>query len=406
MSESEVHLVVGAGLAGASAAIAMRQAGFQGRILLAGNEPEPPYDRPPLSKEVLTSAELKLPYLHPGPLYEEQRIELLPRALVEGLDLAAGRARLGDGRALPFDRAVIATGGRPRRLAVPGGDKALYLRSLEDAKRLREALGRARRVAIIGAGVIGCEVASSARARGCEVVVLEALPGAMRRVFTPEIAEFAEALHRDNGVELRFGVVVAAIEEAAGGFRILCPGSAAVEADLVVAGIGIEREIEIAAASGIETDGGIVADEFARTSAPGIFAAGDVASFWHPRYRERLRLEHWRHAMDHGAAAGRASCGELQAYAEIPWFWTDQHGVNFQTGGMPLLGERTVLRGDPASRRFTAFHLAGDRLVAATTVNDGRNMRPALMLIRDEVPVEAAALADPGRSLRDLLRRG
>jgi 3-phenylpropionate/trans-cinnamate dioxygenase ferredoxin reductase subunit len=406
MSESEMHLVVGAGLAGASAAIAMRQAGFAGRILVVGDEPEPPYDRPPLSKEVLTAAELKLPYLHPASLYAEQKIELLPGVVVEGLDLAAGRARLGDGRTMPYDRAVLATGGRARRLSVPGGDKALYLRSLDDARRLRARLGQARRVAIIGAGVIGCEVASSARARGCGVTVLEALPGAMRRVFTPEIAEFAEALHRENGVELRFGVAVAAIEEEPSGYRILCPGSPTVEADLVVAGIGIEREIEIAISSGIETDGGIVVDEFARTSAPVVFAAGDVASFWHPRYRERLRLEHWRHAMDHGAAAGRAACGELQPYAEIPWFWTDQHGVNFQTGGLPLLGERTVFRGDPASRRFTSFHLAGDRLVGATTVNDGRNMRPSLMLIRDEIPVAAELLADPARPLRDLLRGG
>lgn len=406
MGESDIHLIVGAGLAGVSAALAMRQAGFAGRIVLVGDEPEPPYDRPPLSKDVLTAAELKLPYLHPASLYDEQKIEMLTGVAVEGLELAAGRAWLGDGRTLPYDRAVIATGGRARRLPIPGGDKALYLRSLDDARQLRARLGEVRRVAVIGAGVIGCEVASSARARGCGVTVLEALPGAMRRVFIPEIAEFAEALHRASGVELRFSIAVAGIEERPTGFRVVCAGGETIEADLVVAGIGIERGLEIAAVSGIETDGGIVVDEFARTSAEHVFAAGDVASFWHPRYRQRLRLEHWRHAMDHGAAAGRAMCGDLQPYAEIPWFWTDQHGVNFQTGGLPLLAERTVTRGDPDSGRFTAFHLAGNRLVGATTINDGRNMRPSLMLIRDEVPVDAAALADPARPLRDLLRGG
>ncbi|HEV2302986.1 MAG TPA: NAD(P)/FAD-dependent oxidoreductase, partial [Stellaceae bacterium] len=275
MSESEIHLIVGAGLAGVSAALAMRQAGFAGRIVLVGDEPEPPYDRPPLSKDVLAAAELKLPYLHPDSLYAEQKIELLPGVRVDGLDLAAGRAWLGDGRTLPYDRAVIATGGQARRLPVRGGDKALYLRSLDDARQLRARLGEARRVAVIGAGVIGCEVASSARARGCGVTVLEALPGAMRRVFTPEIAAFAEALHRASGVELRFSIAVAAIEERPAGFRVVCAGGETIEADLVVAGIGIERGLEIAAVSGIETDGGIVVDEFARTSAEHVFAAGD-----------------------------------------------------------------------------------------------------------------------------------
>jgi 3-phenylpropionate/trans-cinnamate dioxygenase ferredoxin reductase component len=404
MMQGAIHLVVGAGLAGASAAMAMREAGFEGRIVILGEESEPPYDRPPLSKDLLTAAEPKLPHLHPASRYAERAVEVMTASRVEEIDLKAGRVRTLDGRSLPYDRLLLATGGRARRLTVPGGESALYLRSMEDALRLRGLLGAAPRVALIGAGVIGLEIASSARARGCGVVVLETLAGAMRRVFTPEIAEFAENLHRSEGVELRFRTGVEAIERVAHGQRILCAGGEVVEADLVVAGIGMERAVELALAAGIAVEGGILVDEFGRTSAADVFAAGDVARFWSPRYGERRSVEHWRHALDHGTAVGRAMCGPAPPYDEIPWFWTDQHGVNFQTGGAPLAAERTVLRGSVAARRFTAFHLSGERLVGVTTVNDGRNMRPGMALIRAGGPVDAEALADEGRSLRDILR--
>lgn len=405
MGESAIHLVVGAGLAGASAAMAMREAGFKGRIALLGEEGEFPYDRPPLSKELLLASEPKLPHLHPRARYAEREIEVMTGSRVEEIDLEAHRLRLGGGRTLPYDRLLLATGGRARRLAVPGGDSAFYLRTLEDALRLRRLLEDAPRVAVIGAGVIGLEIASSARARGSQVVVIEALAGAMRRALPVAVAEFAEELHRQHGVELRFEIGVEAIEQSARGARILCAGEKAVEADLVIAGIGMERAVELALSAGIETDGGILCDEFGQTSASDVYAAGDVASFWSPRYGARLRLEHWRHAQEHGAAVGRAMCGIPEPYDEIPWFWTDQHGVNFQTGGMPLLCERTVLRGSTEARRFTAFHLRGERLVGATTVNDGRHMRPALTLIRAGNPVDAEALADESQSLRDILRR-
>jgi 3-phenylpropionate/trans-cinnamate dioxygenase ferredoxin reductase component len=404
MRKGAIHLVVGAGLAGASAAMAMREAGFEGRIALLGEEREPPYDRPPLSKDVLTASEPKLPYLHPAARYAERTIEVMTDSRVEEIDLEAGRVRLRGGRTLPYDRLLLATGGRARRLTVPGGDSAFTLRSLDDSLRLRGLLVTAPRVSIIGAGVIGLEVASSARTRGCEVVVIEALAGAMRRVFTPEVALFAEELHRQHGVALRFEVGVEAIERGARGTRVVCAGGEVVEADLVIAGVGMERAIELALSAGIESDGGILCDECGKTSAPGVYAAGDVASFWSPRYGARLKVEHWRHALDHGAAVGRAMCGILEPYDKIPWFWTDQLGVNFQTGGMPLLSDRTVLRGMKEAGRFTAFHLLGERLVGATTVDDGRHMRPALALIRAGNPVDAEALADETRSLRDILR--
>jgi 3-phenylpropionate/trans-cinnamate dioxygenase ferredoxin reductase subunit len=405
MSTTATHIVVGAGLAGASAAIAMREAGFAGSIVLVGDEPHPPYDRPPLSKEVLTAATLAAPWLHPEARYDELGITLMLGRRAEGIDVAAQRLFLSGGATLAYDRLLLATGGRARRLDVPGGERALTLRSLDDARALRDRLAAARRVAIVGAGVIGLEVASSARAHDCEVVVLEAVEGAMRRVLTPEIAGFVEELHRVHGVALRFGVAVTALEPDDGGLRVVL-SDGAVPADFAFAGIGLEREIALAAAAGIATDGGVRVDEFGRTSAPAVFAAGDVASFWHPRFGRRLLIEHWRHALAHGAAVGRAMCGLMEPYDEIPWFWTDQHGVNIQVGGLPLAGERTVLRGSLEARRFTAFHLAADRLVGATTVDEGGNMRAALALMRADAPIDEQALADSAVPLRRLVPRG
>jgi 3-phenylpropionate/trans-cinnamate dioxygenase ferredoxin reductase subunit len=405
MSNTATHIVVGAGLAGASAAIAMREAGFAGRILVVGAEPHPPYDRPPLSKEALTAAALTPPCLHPEARYRELGIELLLGRRAEGIDVAAQRLHLADGAALAWDRLLLATGGHARRLAVPGGERALTLRGLDDARALRDRLAAARRLAVVGAGVIGLEVASSARARGVEVVVLEALEGAMRRVLPPDLAGFVEDLHRAHGVTLRFGVTVEAIAPDGASLCVRSSGGE-VAADLVFAGIGLKREIGLAAAAGLPTDGGILVDAFGRTGMPSIFAAGDVASFWHPRFGRRLLIEHWRHALAHGAAVGRAMCGIMEPYDEIPWFWTDQHGVNLQVGGLPLAGTRTILRGSFAAGRFTAFHLAGDRLVGATTVEEGGNMRAALALMRLDAPVDEQALADPAVPLRRLVPRG
>jgi len=222
MSTTATHIVVGAGLAGASAAIAMREAGFAGRILVVGDEPHPPYDRPPLSKEALTAAALTPPYLHPETRYRDLDIELMLGRRAEGIDVAAQRLHLAGGAALAWDRLLLATGGRARRLAIQGGERALILRGLDDARALRDRLAAARRVAVVGAGVIGLEVASSARARGCEVVVLEALEGAMRRVLPPDLAGFVEDLHRDHGVRLHFGAVISAIAPEGAGSRVVC----------------------------------------------------------------------------------------------------------------------------------------------------------------------------------------
>ena len=399
----EITLILGAGQAGAHAAVAMRTAGIGGRVLLLGAESHPPYERPPLSKAMLTDDPEPEPgWFFPPDRYAALAIELLPASPAAAIDLAAARVALADGRTLPYDRLLLATGGRARALAVPGGELALTLRTLEDARALRARLRPGARVVCIGAGVIGLEVAASAHARGCRVTVLEAAATALGRCTTPEMAEWVVGQHRAAGVAVHFGAAVAAIEPDA----VVCADGLRVPADVVIAGIGMTRSTELAAAAGLVVDNGIVVDECGRTSAAGVFAAGDVAAFRHPRLGRRLRLESWRHAQDHGIAVGRAMAGGTDPYDEVPWFWTDQHGRNIQIAGVPTDATATVLRGTLTDASFCAFHLdAEGRVVAATGVNAPREVRAAMALIRAGAAVDPARLADPSVKPQALLPR-
>jgi 3-phenylpropionate/trans-cinnamate dioxygenase ferredoxin reductase component len=396
-----VHIIVGAGQAAAHAAVAMREAGFSGRIVLVGEEPHRPYERPPLSKELLTAEpEPPVAYFHDAARYAEHQIELFLDTRVVAIDPIEHRATLADGEKFPFDRLLFATGSRPRRLDIPGGETILYMRTLEDARRIRARLEPGARIVCIGAGVIGLEIASSARKRGCEVTVIEAAAGTMGRMLTHDMAEYMVHLHRARGVTLHFDASVTAIQ----GGKIVCKGAPDLTADCVIAGIGVVRNTELAEAAGISVDRGIVTDEFGRTSAPNIFAAGDVAAFFHPLFQRHLRLESWRHAQNHGLAVGRVMAGGTEPYYDIPWFWTDQHGVNVQVAGLPDQTASTVLRGAMDAPSFAAFHLdAENRLVAATGVNAPREVRAAQSIIRARRPVDPAALADTKTPLQKLV---
>ena len=405
---TDTHIIVGAGQAGGWAAIAMRQAGFTGRIVLIGEEPWRPYERPPLSKAVLTEdPEPPITYFHPEARYAEQGIELLLGAEVTALDPTAHRIHLRDGQDLAYDRLLLTMGGKARHLPIHGGDKALYLRTIEDARLIRARLSTARRVLCIGAGVIGLEIASSARARGCEVTVLEALPRAMGRAVSPEGAQFIETLHRNAGVALHFGVIVDAIaEETSGSLRIACRDGREFAADLVIAGVGMQRNLALAEAVGLAQEGGIVVDEFGRTSAPDIYAAGDVTAFHHPLFDRRLRLESWRHAQNHGIAVGKAMCGDTAPYDDIPWFWTDQHGVNLQVAGLPAEAVTTIVRANAPPKVFTAVHLAEDgSVIGVTAANNPREIRAGQALIKSRRPIDAQALADATVPLQSLIPR-
>ncbi|MGH7155949.1 MAG: NAD(P)/FAD-dependent oxidoreductase [Acetobacteraceae bacterium] len=401
------HVIVGAGQAGAWAAVTMRQVGFTGRIVLIGEEPWRPYERPPLSKALLTQEPAPpVLFFHDESAYREQAIELLLETTVEQIDPVAHLVSLGDGRTLGYDRLLLTTGGRARPLLLPGGDQAVLLRTLDDARRLRGRLESARDVVCVGAGVIGLEIASSAAARGCRVTVLEAAARPMGRSVSPEGARFVEALHRRAGVELHFNVAIEAIEARPNGsVRVICGGGDAFAADLVVAGIGMVRNLDLAVRAGLEIDGGVVVNEFGQTSAPDVYAAGDIAAFLHPFYARRLRLESWRHAQNHGIAVARSMCAEATAYDDIPWFWTEQHGVNLQVTGLPAEAARTIVRvEDPPN--FVAIHLADDdTVVGVTAANAPREVRAGTALIRSRRPIDPVLLADPGLPLQRLLSR-
>ena len=397
------YIIVGAGQTGAHAAMALREAGFAGRILLLGDEAAAPYERPPLSKEALQKDPPPAPSWFFTPArYAERGIELRLGTHVIALDPAGHRITLQNGEALQYDRLLLATGGSARRLVVPGHDRVLYLRTLDDAAHLRARLVAGAHVVCIGAGVIGLEIAASARARGCVVTVVEAGPRAMGRSLTEEWAGIVAALHDAHGVDMRFGVSVAEVTAQA----VICTDARAVPADVVVAGVGMTPNVGLAQMAGLALrDGGIEVDAFGRSSAAAVFAAGDVATAWNSRHQRFLRQETWRHAMNHGIATGRAMAGLQEPYDDTPWFWSDQYDINLQQAGLPDTATHTVWRGQPGTPGSVAFHLNKDGvLVAATGANAPREIRAAMALIRAGAKPDPARLADPAVTAQHLAR--
>ena len=385
-------VIVGAGQAGGNAAVAAREAGYEGEITLVGAEPHLPYERPPLSKDALLAATM------PGPQLFFSREKLAERKIatvlgvrVEAIRTEAREVTLADGRVLGWEKLLIATGGRPRTLQVPGGEHALLLRTHEDAAAIHARLVPGTRVACIGAGVIGLEIASSARTRGCEVAVIETADGVMGRVLSAPMAAFMRERHEAAGTALHLGAAVHAIEPG----RVIC-GGFEVPADVVIAGIGMVRDTALAETAGIACPGAVPVDETTTTDVPDVHAAGDVAEFPHPLFGRRMVLETWRHAQNHGIAAGRAMAGKPQAYDDVPWFWTDQLGLNLQVAGLPREGVRTVWRGEVGAASFTVFHLdEAACVIGAEGLGAAREIRAAQALIKARQPVDATMLADP-----------
>ncbi|MCZ6524863.1 MAG: FAD-dependent oxidoreductase [Alphaproteobacteria bacterium] len=406
MNASLTYVIIGAGQAGGRAAETLRAEGFAGRVVVVGAEAYVPYERPPLSKQLLKGEEgPERAFLHPPEYYPEKEIELRLGCRAEAIDARARRVSLSDGETLGYDKLLITTGSRVRKLDLPGAELPgiHYLRDLGDCFALRRALTPGAALAVIGGGYIGLEVAAAARARGCRVTVLEMAPEIMSRQLAPEVGAFMAELHRAAGVEIRTGVAVTGLAGAGRVERILSGDDAPVEADVVVIGVGIEPETGLAESAGLALDNGIVVDERGRTSEPRIFAAGDVTNHPNPLLGRRLRLESWQNAQNQAIAAARAMCGREQAYAEVPWFWSDQYDVNLQMVGLPERWERLVFRGEVGAHKFTVFYLEDDRVVAANAVNQGRDIRPARQLIAERRPVDAERLADPGVSLKTLL---
>lgn len=393
---SQTALIIGAGQAGGYAAIALRDAGFAGRITLIGAEPERPYERPPLSKDALTGTPTPT-YFHAPEKYAERDITLRLGETVQAIDPTAARIHLA-GESLAYDLLLLTTGGRARPLPTKGGERAHLMRTIADATALRPLLTPGRHLVCVGAGVIGLEVAASASKLGCTVTVLEAAPRAMGRSLAPEISDWLAALHRANGVDLRFGITVDAISPT----HVHCAGGETVQADLVVAGVGMIRNTSLAEAAGLACDNGILVDANGRTSQENIFAAGDVAAGWNARYGRILRQETWRHAMNHGISVARNMAGLNEPYDDIPWFWTDQHGANLQVAGLSEGATSHVIRGEGDA--FSRFDLdAENRVIAATGVNAPRDIRAAQELIKLAKPVHPGLLAAPETNLQKLV---
>ena len=398
MTDQQVFAIVGAGHAGGRAAQALRAAGFAGRIVLIGEEAYPPYERPPLSKQLMVADEgVEKARLHDPDYYEQQNIELRLKSRATAIDRAAKQVKLADGTAVGYDKLLLTTGARVRRLSIPGVelDGVFYLRDFDDTQKIRARLGAGTRVVVIGGGFIGLEMASSARVRGSAVTVLEATDRLMGRAVAPEIGQHFAELHRRHGVDIRLGAIVEAIGGKTKVEHVTLRGGATLPADLVVIGIGIQPNEEIAAEAGLEVDNGIVVDEFGRTSDPAIYAAGDVASQPNAFLGRRVRLESYQNAQDHAMAVARNMCGEPRPYRDSLWVWTDQYDVNLQMAGAPREWDRLVYRGDPGAGGFTVFYLKDGRIVAVNTVNAGRDMRPAQRLMESGAVIDPDQLANP-----------
>lgn len=398
MNSLDTVVIVGGGLAGAHAAFALREAGYARRVVLVSEEQEPPYERPPLSKEYLRGEKpLEDAYVRPIADYEANDIELLRGRRAVTLDPQIRSLNLDDGTDLVYDALLIATGAEPRRLQSTRSylDGVLSLRTVADADALRAAAAGASSVAVVGGGWIGGEVAASLRQLGSDVTLISNMPRPLERVLGPEVADVYRQVHLENGVNLVHGHV-AGIEgdDQATGVRL--SDGASVPADLVVVGVGAAPRIKLATRGGLETQGGaIIVDEHLRTSVPSIFAAGDVAAAWHPRFGRHVRVEHWDNAIHQGKLAAANILGANEAYARIPYFYSDQFDLGMEYRGHAPEWGRVVIRGDVAGRQFHAFWLADGRVSAAMNVNlwdDGDELQ---QLVESEDRIDPDRLADP-----------
>jgi 3-phenylpropionate/trans-cinnamate dioxygenase ferredoxin reductase subunit len=398
-------VIIGAGHAGGRAAEALRAAGFAGRIALIGAESHLPYERPPLSKELLAGTmEVEKLTFNPDSFYAEKNIDLHLGIEAQEIELNLKRVRLSDDTDLHFDKLLLATGGRVRRLSCPGADLTgvHYVRDINDTLRLRPELEGGRRVVVIGGGFIGLEVAATARKRGCHVTVVELADQVLARVADPSVGALVADMHRAEGVHVLTGVSVERLEGDTEVAEVVCTDGETIDADIVVAGIGILPNKEIAAEAGIECANGITCDEYGRTSAAGIYAAGDVAFHYNPILKRHLRLESWANAQNGAIAVARNMVLDPVPYAEVPWFWSDQFDLNLQVAGAPESWDRLVVRGDPAAKKGIVFYMTGESVVGATAFNQGREMRFLKRLIETGKAVADGDLADEGKKLRDL----
>jgi 3-phenylpropionate/trans-cinnamate dioxygenase ferredoxin reductase component len=411
MNDPRTFVIVGAGLTGAKAAQTLREKGFDGDVVLLGEEPERPYERPPLSKGLLLgTVDRETVFVHEAGWYAEHDVDLRTGVGVAAIDRAVRQVELADGQRIGYDALLLATGSTPRPLDVPGAylDGVLQLRTLADSDRIAAALVNGAHLVVVGGGWIGLEVAAAARQRGATVTVVERSQLPLLRVLGPDIAPVFADLHRDNGVTFRHGTAVREFRGDGRVSSVLLHDGTELPADAVVVGVGVHPNVGLAEMAGLKVDNGVIVDQTLRSSDPRIHAAGDVANAYHPLYDTHLRVEHWATALHSGPAAARSMLGTDVVYDRLPYFYTDQYDLSMEyTGYAPPGGYDTVVvRGDLGKRQFIAFWTAAGRVVAGMNVNVWDVTADIENLIRDRMPVDLARLADPGVALDDLTPAG
>ena len=406
MDSSRV-VIVGAGHASAQLCASLRQEGWTGEILLIGDEPSLPYHRPPLSKTYLSGTSTLEDLLIRKPdFYEKQGVVFL-RGRVKDVDPGSSQVTLEGGQGYRYDKLVLSLGARPRRLALPGADLVgvHYLRDAADIEAVRDALPTAAHAVLIGAGYIGLETAASLRKLGIGVTVLEAAERFLQRVTAPEISAFYDRIHREEGVDVRVGAGVVGLEGESRVRGVRLADGEMIEAELVIVGVGVVPNVELAQDAGIAVENGIVTDSYGQTSDPNIFAAGDCASYFDRRYESWLRLESVPSAVEQAKSVAAAICGKEKEIAALPWFWSDQYDVSLQMAGLSSGYDEVVLRGDSASgREFACFYLSNGRLIAADCANRPQEFMFSKRAIALGLEPDRELLADQATDLKSLLQ--
>lgn len=399
-------VIVGANLAGGTAAITLREEGFDGKIVLIGAEPQLPYERPPLSKEYLQGKKsFEETLLKPVPFYAEHHIQTRLGVQATRVDPREKVVELEDGDRVSYDKVLIATGVRNRRLRLPGAAlEGIYsLRTMADADRIRAECRGGRRAVLIGMGFIGSEVAASLRHYGVEVTVIESFKTPLCRVLGEQIGRIFEDFHREHGVQMFFEETVTAFEGKHRVQRVVTGSDRRIECDFVVVGVGVEPVTDLVIGAGVKIENGIVVDEYCQTNVEGIYAAGDVANHSHPIFGRLVRVEHWQNAIHQGQAAARSMLGKREPYQDIHWFWSDQYDYNVQYAGFHSGWDELIVRGRPDERNIVAFYMQQSRIVAAVAINRGKDILRAMSLIKARVQVDPDKLRDENVDLRSLL---
>jgi 3-phenylpropionate/trans-cinnamate dioxygenase ferredoxin reductase component len=407
MAEKSRCIIIGASHAAAQLAPALRQQGWDGSILMISNEYCLPYHRPPLSKDFLADEKTSEQILiRPAAVYNKFDIDITMGVTAEAINRTKKQLLLKDGAVLDYDKLVLTTGARVRKLDISGPnlDGVFYLRDLNDAQQIKKFTGVDKRALIIGGGYIGLETAAALRKLGMEVTVLEAQPRILQRVTAPEVAEFYTRIHKEEGVEIVTGVQAVSISGDTQVKLVQCQNGTEYEADIVIIGVGVIPNTELAEHAGLRTDNGIVVDKYARTSDEDILAAGDCTSHYNPIYKRHLRLESVQNALDQASVVANTICGNLNPYSALPWFWSDQYDLKLQIAGLSHGYSDVVMRGDiKRNRNFAAFYMHQGKLLAVDTVNRPQEFMIGKRLILQGNQVERAQLEDESMPLKTLL---